>query len=147
MKRWQKGLFFGVLGTVLYPIGEIIWRGRTHISMAFAGGLSAFLIYLALTSPKIPSLFWRATLGAAAVTGVEFLFGAVCNLWLGLGVWDYRKMPYQLLGQICLPFSLLWWGICFVLGIGFMLFRKIPPLSILDKEKKFDYNENDYSQK
>lgn len=28
--------------------------------------------------------------------------------WLGLGIWDYSNMPFNILGQICLPFSLLW---------------------------------------
>ena len=38
----------------------------------------------------------------------EFAAGCVLNLWLGLGVWDYTDMPFNLMGQICLPFSAVW---------------------------------------
>lgn len=41
------------------------------------------------------------------VTILEFICGCVINLWLNWGVWDYSNMPFNLLGQICLPFSLL----------------------------------------
>lgn len=39
---------------------------------------------------------------------VEFITGLVVNIWLGLGVWDYSNMPFNLLGQICLPFAFAW---------------------------------------
>ena len=45
---------------------------------------------------------------AAMVTAAEFAAGCVLNLWLGLGVWDYTDMPFNLMGQICLPFSAAW---------------------------------------
>jgi uncharacterized membrane protein len=47
-------------------------------------------------------------LGAIIITGLEFLTGVLVNLWLGLSVWDYSYMPFNLLGQICLPYSILW---------------------------------------
>ena len=28
--------------------------------------------------------------------------------WLGLHIWDYSSLPFNLLGQICLPFTVLW---------------------------------------
>ena len=30
------------------------------------------------------------------------------NLMLGLHIWDYSDMPFNFLGQICLPFTILW---------------------------------------
>ena len=30
------------------------------------------------------------------------------NNLLGFEVWDYRDMPLNILGQVCLPYSLLW---------------------------------------
>ena len=38
------------------------------------------------------------------------LVGAVAGLLINrdYSVWDYRQMPLNFLGQICLPFSLLW---------------------------------------
>ena len=53
------------------------------------------------------------------VTFVEFCAGCVLNLWLGLDIWDYSDIPFNLLGQICLPFSLVWWVLCFLFIVVF----------------------------
>lgn len=42
------------------------------------------------------------------VTLAEFTAGIVLNRWLGLGIWDYSNEPFNLMGQICLPFILMW---------------------------------------
>ena len=47
-------------------------------------------------------------IGSAIVTALEFATGCIVNLWLGWDVWDYSNLPFNILGQICLPFSLLW---------------------------------------
>ena len=41
-----------------------------------------------------------------AITAVELLTGLLANR--SYTVWDYRGMPMNFHGQICLPFSLLW---------------------------------------
>ena len=48
----------------------------------------------------------RGLIGAGIITGVELLAGAIWNR--SYRVWDYRDLPLNLKGQICLPFSLLW---------------------------------------
>ena len=53
-------------------------------------------------------LWQRALLGAGLITGVEFLSGCVLNLWLRWAVWDYSRLPGNLLGQICPQFWALW---------------------------------------
>ena len=58
----------------------------------------------------------RALLGAIVITTAEFFAGCILNLWLGLGVWDYSDMPMQLFGQICLPYSVLWFLFCIPAG-------------------------------
>lgn len=95
-------------GAVLYPLIEILWRGSTHITMSLAGGVCAALIWLVSDRLRFGSLALRILCSAALITLVELLFGVVCNLWLGLGVWDYSAMPMNLLGQICLPYFFLW---------------------------------------
>ena len=50
----------------------------------------------------------QAVLGAAMVTGLELLTGLVVNRWLKWNVWDYSRQPFNLMGQICLPYFLLW---------------------------------------
>ncbi len=57
---------------------------------------------------------WQALLGAAAVTVAELLGGLVINRWLGLMVWDYSDMPFNVLGQVCLPYCAAWIGLAAV---------------------------------
>ena len=40
------------------------------------------------------------------VTGVELTAGFLFNR--SHSIWDYRQLPYNIKGQICLPFCLLW---------------------------------------
>ena len=44
--------------------------------------------------------------GAAIITVVELITGLIANR--DYSVWDYRQMPFQFKGQICLVYSLLW---------------------------------------
>lgn len=115
-RLYELPLLF-LLGGVLYYALELLVRGRSHWSMALCGGLCLWLIYgLCRERPRLP-LPVRALLSASLITGVEFVAGCVLNLWLGMNIWDYSSMPYQLLGQICLPYSVLW----FLLGFPAVL--------------------------
>ena len=60
-------------------------------------------------------LLMKCLLGAIIITAIELLFGYIFNIKYGMKVWDYSNQPLNLFGQICLPFSLLWFGLCFVL--------------------------------
>jgi len=62
----------------------------------------------------------QMALGACIVTFFEFWTGVLVNRVMHLGVWDYSAAPFNLLGQICLPFTLLWFPLC---GIGILLDR------------------------
>lgn len=102
-------LFIFWLGGTVYQTLELLWRGRTHWSMFLAGGLCAVLLELLCNGVffAFPLLF-KCLLGAAIITAVEFCFGCVFNLRLGMGVWDYSAFPCHVLGQVCLYFSALW---------------------------------------
>ena len=96
-------------GGIAYLIIELLWRGYSHWSMFVLGGLCFVAIgalneHFTFEIPLILQMFF----GAFLVTLLEFVFGCVLNLWLGLNVWDYSNLPYNILGQICLPYSLLW---------------------------------------
>ena len=54
--------------------------------------------------PLISQMF----ISSIIITTLEFIFGVILNIWLKLGIWDYSNMPYNLCGQICLLFSILW---------------------------------------
>ena len=83
---------------------EFLWRGRSHISMFGAGGL-CFLLLGKLRETKLPEPV-KPVAGAGLITAVELGTGLLVNR--DHAVWDYRGLPGNFLGQICLPFSLLW---------------------------------------
>lgn len=91
-------------GGLAYMGLELLWRGYSHGSMFLAGG-SCFML-LGRLGRKTKSPVVRAVGGAGIITGVELLAGLLANR--GYRVWDYRDLPLNFKGQICLPFSLLW---------------------------------------
>ena len=103
------------IGGMLYVLIEILFRGHSHWTMFCVGGLCFWLI--GLINEMIPwemPLWKQCIIGATIVTAVEFLSGCVINLWLGWNIWDYSDMPFNLIGQICLPFSIAWVGLALV---------------------------------
>ena len=114
MKALCKNLFLFIMGGILYYLIEIIWRGYSHFSMFFVGGLCFVLIgkineYISWETP----VYIQSILGSIIITTIEFISGCILNIWLRLDVWDYSNIPFNLLGQICLPFSILWVFISF----------------------------------
>ena len=99
-----------LIGGRLYTWIEILWRGYTHWTMILLGGL-CFVIMGLLNEHIFPwklSLAAQSLISAAVITFIEFITGCVVNLWLGWNVWDYSGLPFNLLGQICLYYFLLW---------------------------------------
>lgn len=105
------------LGGAGYMGIEVLWRGWSHGSMFLAGG-SCFLL-LGLCSKSKRPLPVRAAMGACMITGVELLAGLLVNR--NYSVWDYRAMPLNFRGQVCLPFTLLW----LPLSLGGMLLHRV----------------------
>lgn len=109
MKRYHKEVILGFIGGLLYIIIELIWRGYSHWTMFALGGLC--FIFLGRINEGIPwcmPLWKQALIGAMIITGLEFGTGCIVNLWFGWNVWDYSNVPFNILGQICLPYTLLW---------------------------------------
>ena len=48
----------------------------------------------------------KSVIGAGVITAVELATGLLVNRTHK--VWDYREMPANFKGQICLPYCLLW---------------------------------------
>lgn len=140
MRLWKTILLF-VLGGLAYVLLELMWRGWSHISMFLAGG-SCFLLVgrLGQLRPRLPLLL-RGLLGAVVITAVELLAG----LWINraYGVWDYRDMPMNFHGQICLPFSLLWLPVSLgAMGIYTRVNRLLSRIFRIDEEGNVRYNPN-----
>lgn len=109
MRRYLKCLMLGGIGGLLYIGLEFAWRGHSQWTMFILGGICFVLI--GAVNEVIPWCMpiWQQTLiGDGIITVLEFLTGCVVNLWLGWNVWDYSKVPGNILGQICIPYMLLW---------------------------------------
>ena len=106
-----RGAVILYLGGMLYSGVELLWRGRTHGSMFLLGGLCFALIGGLDRKYHLPVL-GQMLLGTVLVTALEFGTGLLVNRVLHLNVWDYSRSPLNLLGQICLPYSLLWFPLC-----------------------------------
>ena len=109
MKAVLKHATLALIGGCIYYAIEIAWRGHSHWTMAVLGGICFVLVggineYFPWSMP----LALQGVIGAAIITALEFVSGVALNVWLGLGIWDYSTMPLNVMGQICLPFTLLW---------------------------------------
>lgn len=113
-----KNLILFALGGIIYVIIELLWRGYSHFSMFLLGGLCFWLIgSMNEYGSRKPPLIFQMTVGTAVITTLEFITGCLVNVKLGLNVWDYSDMPMNIMGQICLPYMLLWFilsGVCIV---------------------------------
>lgn len=103
-------LLLFVIGGRLYTWIELLWRDRTHWTMFILGGV-CFVIMGLLNEYKFiwrQSLIVQSVISAIVITIFEFITGCIVNLWYGWQVWDYSNLPFNLFGQICLYFFLLW---------------------------------------
>lgn len=114
-----KSIFLFVFGGGIYCLIEMLFRGHTHFTMIFVGGV-CFLM-CGMLNEVIP---WEMPLPeqmiicAVNITTVEFIAGMILNVWLNLNVWDYSNMPLNIMGQICLPFSVAWF---FLSAVGIIM--------------------------
>lgn len=100
----RKNSAFFLLGGSAYVGLELLWRGRSHISMFLAGGSC----FLALGQLRRSTLSYplRLLAGSGLITAAELGTGLLVNR--GYQVWDYRNFPGNFRGQICPAYSALW---------------------------------------
>lgn len=97
-----------LLGGTVYVLLEKLWRGRSHWTMFLLGGTCFHLMGRVGMRCRGWRLRHRCALCAALVTAAEFLCGCLVNRRLKMNVWDYSDRPLQIMGQVCLPYSVLW---------------------------------------
>lgn len=111
-EHMSKAAILAVAGGAVYTMIELLWRGHTHWTMAVMGGV--LFVLLGGINEWLPwdmPLALQCAIGAGIVTAAELAAGLILNVWLGLGIWDYSNMPYNLWGQICPQFSAAWLGL------------------------------------
>ena len=126
MKKLLKNLLIFSIFGLTYGLIEILWRGYTHPSMVIVGGICGLLIGLLNEKNKKMNLLLQMVEGMVIVTVLEFVSGIILNLCLGLNVWDYSNMRFNLLGQVCPQFCIAWFFLSyFVIRIDDFLRKAI----------------------
>ncbi len=117
--RFMKYILLFLVGGFAYGALEDLTRGYSHISMFVAGGICFILIGLLNEVYTWDfSLVGQMLISSIIITVIEFIAGLIVNVWLKLNVWDYSDQPYNILGQVCLLFTNIWF---FVSLFGILL--------------------------
>lgn len=110
-----KYLILGNIGGIVYVFIELLYRGFSHWTMYIVAAISFILIGLINEYISWDMKLWKQMLiGACIVTFMEFISGYIINIKLGWQVWDYSNLPFNIMGQICLLFSIIWFFISLV---------------------------------
>lgn len=130
--RTLKYILLFFIGGYSYCGVELLFRGFSHISMLIAGGICFILIGLLNdVFPHKISIISQMVISSLIITAVEFIVGMIVNVWLDLNVWDYSKLPYNFMGQICLLYTNIW----FFLSLAAILLDDYLKYFLLGEEK------------
>jgi uncharacterized membrane protein len=115
MRKLVKPFILIVIGGLIYTSIEMLYRGYSHWTMFLVGGLAFYMIgcineYIQWDMP----LYKQMAIGMSIITCLEFVIGFIVNIILKWNVWDYSNVPFNVLGQICLPFCAIWYFLSLV---------------------------------
>ena len=126
IKNITKYITIFITGGIIYMCLELLWRGWTHWTMGILGGLCTVLI--GLINEILPSdtpLVVQAPIASIIITTLEYYTGYLLNIKLGLEIWDYSQMPFNVDGQVCLYASILWMVVGFLAVVIDDLVRRL----------------------
>ena len=141
-----------VLISTLFIAGKFWSDAPRALQSAVAALVSIVLLTIAHFLGAVNAMRLRLTSvlslgGAIAATGAAafaaathgapwfpFLTGCIVNLLLGFHVWDYSDLPLNILGQICIPFSIIWF---FISGIGIVMDDYIRYIFFKEEKPKY----------
>ena len=110
----MKLLMLFCYGGCLYTIVELLFRGNSHWTMFILGGLCFLLVGgIDEVFGNMP-LIAQMGISAVIITVLEFICGCIVNLWLDMDVWNYTRLPFNILGQVCLIFTVAWFFLSLV---------------------------------
>ncbi|MGN1081747.1 MAG: hypothetical protein ACI4QV_06620 [Acutalibacteraceae bacterium] len=107
LKKNKSDILLFFLGGAGYNLIEILWRGRTHWSMFFLGGV-CFCMVGKNAEKKDDPFIKKCVVSALEITGAEFICGIIVNEIFKMNVWDYSVLPLNIRGQICALYSFFW---------------------------------------
>ena len=142
MKKLSEYLFMGALGGTLYYMIEIIFRGYSHWSMFLLGGICFIFFAQQGLWTKWREPLWKQVLWCTAfVVSAEFITGIIVNKVMGWNVWNYTDQPFHLMGQICFPFVVSFFGTMYIRDY----YKRISALLFIQRNKAgFSYSINLY---
>lgn len=93
-----------------YATVELLWRGVTYLPMIWVGGLCGLCVGLLNQHHFFYGcrMWQQCLIGTIITLVIEFVSGYILNIKFGLDIWDYSSVPLNLMGQICLPYGILW---------------------------------------
>ena len=109
IKQLFKYVVLFLIGGATYFCIEMLWRGHSHWTMFIVGGI-CFIFCGGINEWfdwDMP-LWKQMLICSVGITAIEFFAGIAINLIFKLNVWDYSNQPFNILGQICLLYSSLW---------------------------------------
>lgn len=129
--RFISWFFVFLVMGFIYTNIELLFRGYTHPSMILVGGLCGSITGLLNERNHNIKMWVQCLLGTFIILAIEFLSGYIINIRLGLGVWDYSGLRFNVMGQISLLFGVIW----FVLSV---------PIIWLDDYLRYKFFEEEY---
>lgn len=122
LKNIMRLLFFYCFAGGVYMTIELLYRQYTDYKMFYLAGFVGLVIlgvneWLSYDTDFLVQVF---VCGTVALLG-EFLCGIIFNA--DYAIWDYRDLPFNLMGQIQLYFAVIW----YILSAAF-----IPILDCID---------------
>lgn len=91
-----------ILGGLIYIGVEVMYDNTSDRSMGLVGGIAFVLCTYYIGLPYV----LMCLLMAVTITSLELIAGLIFNA--DYSIWDYRNMPLNIKGQVCLPFFLVW---------------------------------------
>lgn len=105
----SKYAFLFWFGGSTYVTLEVLWRRYSHWTMLLLAGLIFIIVGLLNEIWSWEFKFrYQVLISTGIATILELFTGLIVNVCLGWNVWDYSDVPFNFLGQICLPYTLLW---------------------------------------
>lgn len=113
VKLILKYIFLFIIGGFTYYMIEILWRGYSHWSMFILGGICFLFAGIQNEYIEWEYPLWRQVLNVDVFVIIsEFITGCIVNLYFHWNVWDYSNLPFNILGQSCPQFALLFMPVC-----------------------------------
>lgn len=120
-------VFFYCLAGGLYMTLELIYRQRTDWTMFYLAGIIGILLLVINEWLDYDTDFILQVLicGSCALLG-EFIFGLIFNG--DYHIWDYRNLPFNLMGHIQLYFAIIWYVLSaiFIPILDYIDYRMFP---------------------